>query len=149
MKDINWAFVAWNKTTKQLSKELGVSISTVSYHRRNLHGRRGARSSWNIDWSHVDWNKPNWKIAAAVLSTPSAVANARMRYAPDNLKIGRDVRSAYSRKPIAIKACEPSVVAVTNNPTPKAQPSWIKRKLISIRDWLFDLCVSFEKEANK
>lgn len=149
MKDINWELVDWKKTTTRLSKDLGVSISTVSYHRRNIHKRRGARSGWNIDWSHVDWNKPNWKIAAAVLSTPSAVANARMRHAPENLKVGRAVRSAYSRKPAIIKAHEPLAVAVTDSSKPKSQPSWIKRKLISIRDWLFNLCVSVEKEANK
>jgi hypothetical protein len=41
--------------------------------------------------------------------------------------------------------------SVTTKPASQqqAQPSWVKRKLIALRDWLFNVCVSVEKEANK
>jgi hypothetical protein len=44
----------------------------------------------------------------------------------------------------------PSAIATPQRPAQQqAQPSWVKRKLIAFRDWLFNVCVSVEKEANK
>ena len=160
MKDINWNSVDWSKSTHRLSVELGVSISSVSYHRRSMHKRREARSGWNIDWSNVDWTKTNARIAAAVLATPGAVANARYRFAPKDLSSGVVVRSLFYNKNRRKKNINTSnsekliyirqaIAQGLLNAQPNVRPSWIKRKMMSLSDWLFNLCVSDDKKVNK
>lgn len=160
MKDINWNSVDWSKSTHRLSVELGVSISSVSYHRRSMHKRREARSGWNIDWSNVDWTKTNCRIAAAVLATPGAVASARSRFAPKDLSSGITVRGLFYNKKRGKKNIKTSdgAKAINDrqaiaqgllNAQPNVRPSWIKRKMMSLSDWLFNLCVSDDKKVNK
>ena len=160
MKDINWNNVDWTKKTVELATELGVSTATVSYHRRNMHHRRHQRGTWMINWRGVDWTKPNFEIGNEMLATPSAVANARLRYAPDHLKHGRLVEGACSKShvnpvrrtqhPPETPAVYPAIyiLEVPERPvTPK--PTGLRGLLIRLRDWLFNLSLSVEKKANK
>lgn len=160
MKDINWNNVDWTKKTVELAAELGVSTATVSYHRRNMHHRRHQRGTWMINWRGVDWTKPNFEIGNEVLATPSAVANARLRYAPDHLKHGRLVEGACGKSHLETvrriqhqhetPAMYPAVyiIEVQKQPvTPK--PTGLRGLLIKLSDWLVSLCVSVKKEVAK
>lgn len=217
--NINWNNVDWNKRTTEIADELGVTPGVVSYHRNGMDKRAEKRSKYYVDWSNVDWTKPNFVIADEKVASPGAVIAARKRYAPDHLKVGRDIDGAHGKahrrdsfKGKRMKKHQPTTPpadhfmsreeqhrdaqrraviiftadaianaylqqvkdqerlrndhrnALTNQVTaapaatrvtigrpvePQAQPSWVKRKLIALRDWLFNLCVSVEKEANK
>ena len=160
MKEINWNKVNWNKKTVELATELGVSTATVSYHRRNMHHRRHQRGTWMINWREVDWKKPNFEIGNEMLATPSAVANARLRYAPDNLKQGRLVEGACGKTHVeaARRIQHQHETPVTHQSvyiievhkqqeTPK--PSGLLGLLSRLRDWLFNLSISVKKGANK
>jgi hypothetical protein len=161
MKNINWNNVDWNKKTYALAKELGVSIATVSYHRRNMHHRRHERGEWTINWRGVDWSKPNFEIGNEMLATPSAVANARLRYAPKHLKHGRFIKGAFGklhvelhhRSPQLPEATYPPIIIIESPvPTPKLgnpKPSLIRRLLTRLSNWLFNLSITVEREANK
>lgn len=160
MKNINWNKVDWTKKTSALAKELGVSIATVSYHRRNMHHRRHQRGTWMINWRNVDWTKPNFEIGNQVIATPSAVGNARLRYAPDHLKHGRLVEGACSKSHVEVarRIQHQPETPVTHTDvyiinvqkqlaTPK--PSGFRGLLIKLSDWLVSLCVSVKKGVVK
>jgi hypothetical protein len=151
-RNINWNNVDWTKKNSQIAQALGLTNSAVSYYKRKMHSRRLARAKHLIDWSNVDWSKPNYIIAENKLATPPAVATARARFAPAEFKNspisrGRRLNKAAVTKP---ESTEAKAVATVITPQPvKMQPGIVKRALIKVRDWLFNLCVSVEKEAGK
>jgi hypothetical protein len=160
MKAINWTVIDWNQRTVDLAAHLGVSPSVVSYHRLKNHLRKSDRTNHRIDWSNVDWSQPNFVIADLKSATPGAVTAARKEYAPDGLRNGHSVKGSHSKvhvrnnyKKKEVKTAEVNDgAALAFTPTvsaPKsAQPAWIKRKLIEIRDWFY-VCVATKKEAIK
>jgi len=160
MKAINWTVIDWNQRTVDLAAHLGVSPSVVSYHRLKNHLRKSDRTNHRIDWSNVDWSQPNFVIADLKSATPGAVTAARKEYAPDGLRNGHSVKGSHSKvhvrnnyKKKEVKTAEVNDgAALAFTPTvsaPKSvQPSWIKRKLIEIRDWFY-VCVATKKEAIK
>jgi hypothetical protein len=151
-RNINWNNVDWTKNNRQIANALGLTVSAVSYYKRKMHSRRLARASHLIDWSDVDWTKPNYIIAENKLATPPAVATARIKYAPDVFKSSPIARGRRMKNPPVTKPSEPELPAfiTVNQPQPvTTQPGIVKRALIKVRDWLFNLCVSVEKEAGK
>ena len=160
MKAINWTVIDWNQRTVDLAAHLGVSPSVVSYHRLKNHLRKSDRTNHRIDWSNVDWSQPNFVIADLKSATPGAVTAARKEYAPDGLRNGHSVKGSHSKvhvrnnyKKKEVKTAEVNDgAALAFTPTVSApkpvQPSWIKRKLIEIRDWFY-VCVVTKKEAIK
>ena len=167
MKAINWTVIDWNQRTVDLAANLGVSPSVVSYHRLKNHLRKNDRATHRIDWSNVDWTQPNFLIASFKNATPGAVSAARKEHAPEELRSGYNVKGShsklhvrgnYKKKEVKVMTVDANVaVAVASNimlpqavPISKTvQPSWINRKLIEIREWLFNVCVSGKKAVSK
>lgn len=158
--NINWAEIDWSKRNRTIAKALGMADTTVSYHRRKFDTRHTVRASYRVSWDTTDWTRRDADIAHERMMTPQAVSAARLKHAPDNLK-----RSPGSRKAneVRFKRVTATETAAAENtpittakvwPTPylkpvAAQPGFVKRCLIKVRDWLFNLCVSVEKEAGK
>ena len=175
MKSVNWKVIDWTQRTVDLAKNLGVSPSVVSYHRLKNHLRKSDRANHRIDWSNVDWTQPNFLIASFKNATPGAVSAARKEHAPEELRSGYNVKGSHSKlhvrgnykkrevkvktvDVVKVKTVDANVaVAVASNivlpqavPISKTiQPSWINRKLIEIREWLFNICVSGKKVTSK
>ena len=167
MKAVNWTVIDWNQRTVDLAAHLGVSPSVVSYHRLKNHLRKNDRANHRIDWSNVDWTQPNFLIASFKNATPGAVSAARKEHAPEELRSGYNVKGShsklhvrgnYKKKEVKVTTVDANVaVAVASNimlpqavPISKTvQPSWINRKLIEIREWLFNVCVSGKKAVSK
>ena len=167
MKVINWTVIDWSQRTVDLAAHLGVSPSVVSYHRLKNHLRKNDRANHRIDWSNVDWTQPNFLIASFKNATPGAVSAARKEHAPEELRSGYNVKGShsklhvrgnYKKKEVKVTTVDANVaVAVASNimlpqavPISKTvQPSWINRKLIEIREWLFNVCVSGKKAVSK
>ena len=167
MKAVNWTVIDWSQRTVDLAAHLGVSPSVVSYHRLKNHLRKNDRANHRIDWSNVDWTQPNFLIASFKNATPGAVSAARKEHAPEELRSGYNVKGShsklhvrgnYKKKEVKVTTVDANVaVAVASNimlpqavPISKTvQPSWINRKLIEIREWLFNVCVSGKKAVSK
>ena len=167
MKAVNWTVIDWSQRTVDLAAHLGVSPSVVSYHRLKNHLRKNDRANHRIDWSNGDWNQPNFVIASFKNATPGAVSAARKEHAPEELRSGYNVKGShsklhvrgnYKKKEVKVTTVDANVaVAVASNimlpqavPISKTvQPSWINRKLIEIREWLFNVCVSGKKAVSK
>ena len=167
MKAVNWTVIDWNQRTVDIAASLSVSPSVVSYHRLKNHLRKNDRANHRIDWSNVDWTQPNFLIASFKNATPGAVSAARKEHAPEELRSGYNVkgshsklhvRSNYKKREVKVTTVDVNVaVAVASNimlpqavPISKTvQPSWINRKLIEIREWLFNVCVSGKKAVSK
>jgi hypothetical protein len=167
MKVINWTVIDWSQRTVDIAASLSVSPSVVSYHRLKNHLRKNDRANHRIDWSNVDWTQPNFLIASFKNATPGAVSAARKEHAPEELRSGYNVKGShsklhvrgnYKKKEVKVTTVDANVaVAVASNimlpqavPISKTvQPSWINRKLIEIREWLFNVCVSGKKVASK
>ena len=169
MKAVNWKVIDWNQRTVDIAASLSVSPSVVSYHRLKNHLRKQARGTHRIDWSNVDWTQPNFLIASFKSATPGAVTAARKEHAPEELRSGHSVKGSHSKQHVRsnykkkeVKTVD--VTAASNIGTsdgsiimlPQAvltsktvQPSWINRKLIEIREWLFNVCVSGKKAVSK
>ena len=167
MKAVNWTVIDWSQRTVDLAAHLGVSPSVVSYHRLKNHLRKSNRANHRIDWSNVDWTQPNFLIASFKNATPGAVSAARKEHAPEELRSGYNVKGShsklhvrgnYKKKEVKVMTVDANVaVAVASNiMLPQAvltsktvQPSWINRKLIEIREWLFNVCISGKKAVSK
>lgn len=167
MKAVNWTVIDWNQRTVDIAASLSVSPSVVSYHRLKNHLRKNDRANHRIDWSNVDWTQPNFLIASFKNATPGAVSAARKEHAPEELRSGYNVKGShsklhvrgnYKKKEVKVTTVDANVaVAVASNimlpqavPISKTvQPSWINRKLIEIREWLFNVCVSGKKAVSK
>lgn len=167
MKAVNWTVIDWNQRTVDIAASLSVSPSVVSYHRLKNHLRKNDRANHRIDWSNVDWTQPNFLIASFKNATPGAVSAARKEHAPEELRSGYNVKGShsklhvrgnYKKKEVKVMTVDANVaVAVASNimlpqavPISKTvQPSWINRKLIEIREWLFNVCVSGKKAVSK
>ena len=167
MKVINWTVIDWSQRTVDIAASLSVSPSVVSYHRLKNHLRKNDRANHRIDWSNVDWTQPNFLIASFKNATPGAVSAARKEHAPEELRSGYNVKGShsklhvrgnYKKKEVKVTTVDANVaVAVASNimlpqavPISKTvQPSWINRKLIEIREWLFNVCVSGKKAVSK
>lgn len=165
MKAVNWKVIDWNQRTVDIAASLSVSPSVVSYHRLKNHLRKQARGTHRIDWSNVDWTQPNFLIASFKNATPGAVTAARKEHAPKELRSGYNVKGShsklhvrgnYKKREVKVKTVDANVVVAPSIMLPQAvqifktvQPSWINRKLIEIREWLFNICVSGKKVASK
>ena len=165
MKAVNWTVIDWNQRTVDLAAHLGVSPSVVSYHRLKNHLRKNDRANHRIDWSNVDWTQPNFLIASFKNATPGAVSAARKEHAPEELRSGYNVKGShsklhvrgnYKKKEVKVTTVDANVAVASNIMLPQAvpisktvQPSWINRKLIEIREWLFNVCVSGKKAVSK
>ena len=167
MKVINWTVIDWSQRTVDIAASLSVSPSVVSYHRLKNHLRKNDRANHRIDWSNVDWTQPNFLIASFKNATPGAVSAARKEHAPEELRSGYNVKGShsklhvrgnYKKKEVKVTTVDANVaVAVASNimlpqavPISKTvQPSWINRKLIEIREWLFNVCISGKKAVSK
>lgn len=173
MKAVNWKVIDWNQRTVDIAASLSVSPSVVSYHRLKNHLRKQARGTHRIDWSNVDWTQPNFLIASFKNATPGAVTAARKEHAPEELRSGYNVKGShsklhvrgnYKKKEVMVKTVDvvkvttvdANVVVASSIMLPQAvqisktvQPSWINRKLIEIREWLFNICVSGKKVTSK
>lgn len=82
---INWDAVDWNRSTNQLSEELGVSTVKVSMARRHHAPATMRKRSKNFlpqDWADVDWSKKNRQIAEEMDCSISPVRAARARHFP-------------------------------------------------------------------
>lgn len=159
--NINWNEIDWTKRNCDIASALGMADATISYHRRKYDARHKVRASYRINWENTDWNKTDVIIADEKLVTPAGVSLARLKYAPDSLKRSPGSRKANEVRFKRVTATETAVSETTTiNVTPKPQPApakqpvngqpgFVKRVLIKVRDWLFNLCVSVEKEAGK
>jgi hypothetical protein len=151
-RNINWNNVNWSLKNHEIAQALGVTQNAVGYYKNKMHSRRFVRAKHFIDWSDVDWTKPNYIIANNKLSTPNAVASARAKFAPAELKNSPLPRGRRFSDDTVTKSEAPQSSAITVVAEPKPvtmQPGIVKRALIKLRDWLFNLCVSVEKEAGK
>ena len=173
MKAVNWTVIDWNQRTVDIAASLSVSPSVVSYHRLKNHLRKNDRANHRIDWSNVDWTQPNFLIASFKNATPAAVSTARKEHAPEELRSGYNVKGSHSKlhvrgnykkrevkvttvDVVKVKTVDVNVAVASNIMLPQAvqisktvQPSWINRKLIEIREWLFNICVSGKKVTSK
>ena len=160
--NINWNNVDWAKKNWQIAAALGIPQNTVSYYRQRYNTRKDARASYRIKWEGTDWNKRDTVIAAENLVTPASVSLARLKHAPEGLKRSPGSRATGIRTGVRFKrvtateTADSKTTTLTVSPAPasvpepvKAQPGFVKRVLIKLRDWLFNLCVSVEKEAGK
>lgn len=146
-RHINWNNVDWKLNNKELAEALGIEAHSVGYYRKNMHTRKKARATHRICWTDVNWNRTNTAIALDKLVTPSAVAAARRQFAPADLKHSPSVNKKPAPANAVMtppEACEPERVTIR-----PAQPGFVKRILIKLRDSLFNLCISVEKEATK
>lgn len=199
MNSIDVKSINWDLSNREIARSLGVTPTLISYYRKQTHLRKFKREKYRIDWTTVDWTKPDYLIAEENNVTCPPVGTARRRFAPEHLRhaspspqglkryqrkldleraakeatamrnaaviytadlISQSIKEDQERArrdmanlttPYMTSALVMSGSASVPKPdAPKtAQPSWVKRKLIAIRDWLFNLCVSVEKEANK
>jgi hypothetical protein len=149
---IDWTKVDWTKPDHQIAKENNVSSPPVGTARRRFapeHLRHASPSPQGL--------KSYQRKLELERATKEATAmrNAAVIYTADLIQqdSARTKRSNSERAVPYVKGMPivaPSAIATPQaHGNQQAQPSWVKRKLIAIRDWLFNLCVSVEKEANK
>lgn len=158
--NINWAEIDWSKRNRTIAKALGMADTTVAYHRNKYDARQTVRAKYRVAWETTDWTRKDVRIAEERMITPQAVSVARLRFAPDHLKRSPGSRKANEVRFKKVTATETAAAQNTTItvakvwPTPylkpvAAQPGFVKRCLIKVRDWLFNLCISVEKEAGK
>lgn len=173
---IDWSNVDWTKPNFVIAKEKNASPSAVISARtthapdhlkvgRDIKGahakahlrdhfkgskRKKAKSAFTPPADHFMSREEQHRDAqrrAVIIFTADAIANAYLQQVKDQERLRNDHRNALTNQVTAAPAA--TRVTIGHPVEPQAQPSWVKRKLIAIRDWLFNLCVSVEKEANK
>jgi hypothetical protein len=84
-----WAGVDWTRTTHDIAREMGVSVSAVSGARKRY--APGTVSPMTIDpkWSLVDWSKASSTIADEMKVGPAQVSTMRRRLAPETIDAAR------------------------------------------------------------
>jgi hypothetical protein len=160
---IDWSKVDWTKPNYVIGSEINASPSAVIIARK-IHAPENLKRGRDVKGAHAKAHlrdhfkgkkyvkrqpkrvptEQDHRLAmrnAAVIYTADQIQQHNGRVATDASKgIGPCVQGGPLQSPIA---------AIQHPVQRQAQPSWVKRKLIAIRDWLFNLCVSVEKEANK
>lgn len=149
---IDWAKVDWTKPDHEIAKENNVSAPPVGTARRRFapeHLRHASPSPQGLKSYQRRLNaerlakEANAMRNAAIIHTADLIQQeaARPKQTAAELTV-----AYWQGAPIV----GPSAIATPQRPVQQqAQPSWVKRKLIAFRDWLFNVCVSVEKEANK
>jgi hypothetical protein len=146
---IDWTKVDWTKPDHQIAKENSVTCPPVCTARRRFAPEHLRHASPSPQGLKRYQRKLDLERAA---KEAAAMRNAAVIYTADLISqsMMQDQELARQKAYTASSLINPSVTTVRKPDAPKtAQPSWVKRKLIAIRDWLFNLCVSVEKEANK
>jgi hypothetical protein len=149
---IDWSKVDWTKPDHEIAKENNVSAPPVGTARRRFapeHLRHASPSPQGLKSYQRRLNaerlakEANAMRNAAIIHTADLIQQeaARPKLTDAELTV-----AYWQGAPIV----GPSAIATPQRPAQQqAQPSWVKRKLIAFRDWLFNVCVSVEKEANK
>jgi hypothetical protein len=146
---IDWSKVDWTKPDYQIAKENSVTCPPVCTARRRFAPEHLRHASPSPQGLKRYQRKLDLERAA---KEAAAMRNAAVIYTADLISqsMMQDQELARQKAYTASSLISPSITTVRKPDAPKtAQPSWVKRKLIAIRDWLFNLCVSVEKEANK
>jgi hypothetical protein len=148
---IDWTKVDWTKPDHEIAKENNVSAPPVGTARRRFapeHLRHASPSPQGLKSYQRRMN------AERAAKEAAAMRNAAVIYTADLIQqdAARPKQTASALTVANVQGV--SIVtpqSVTTKPASQqqAQPSWVKRKLIALRDWLFNVCVSVEKEANK
>ena len=71
--EIDWNQVDLTQPTHFLVEQLGVSASTVNYHKRKKQ----------VNWKIVDWDRPNWVIVKHCNFSTSTISMKRKIYSPE------------------------------------------------------------------
>lgn len=152
---IDWSKVDWTKPDYQIAKENSVTCPPVCTARRRFapeHLRHASPSPQGLKryQRKLDLERAAKEAAAmrnaAVIYTADLISQSIKE---DQERARRDMANLitpYMTSALVLPGSDP---AINTNAQKPAQPSWVKRKMIAIRDWLFNLCVSVEKEANK
>lgn len=149
---IDWTKVDWTKPDHQIAKENSVTNPPVSTARRRYAPDHLKHVSPSPQGLKRYQRKLDLERAA---KEAIAMRNAAVIYTADLIqqdtarpnRTAAELAVAYGQ---GVPIVAPSAIATPQRPVQQqAQPSWVKRKLIALRDWLFNLCVSVEKEANK
>jgi hypothetical protein len=152
---IDWSKVDWTKPDYQIAKENSVTCPPVCTARRRFapeHLRHASPSPQGLKryQRKLDLERAAKEAAAmrnaAVIYTADLISQSIKE---DQERARRDMANLitpYMTSALVLPGSDTAINPASQKP---AQPSWVKRKLIAIRDWLFNLCVSVEKEANK
>ena len=148
---IDWTKVDWTKPDHQIAKENSVTCPPVCTARRRFSPEHLRHASPSPQGLKRYQRKLDLERAA---KEAAAMRNAAVIYTADLIQqdAARPKQTASALTVANVQGV--SIVtpqSVTTKPASQqqAQPSWVKRKLIALRDWLFNVCVSVEKEANK
>lgn len=148
---IDWTKVDWTKPDHQIAKENSVTCPPVCTARRRFAPEHLRHASPSPQGLKRYQRKLDLERAA---KEAAAMRNAAVIYTADLIQqdAARPKQTASALTVANVQGV--SIVtpqSVTTKPASQqqAQPSWVKRKLIALRDWLFNVCVSVEKEANK
>ena len=149
---IDWAKVDWTKPDHEIAKENNVSAPPVGTARRRFapeHLRHASPSPQGLKryQRKLDLERAAKEATAMRNAAIIHTADLIQQEAARPKQTAAELTVAYWQgAPIV----GPSAIATPQRPVQQqAQPSWVKRKLIAFRDWLFNVCVSVEKEANK
>jgi hypothetical protein len=149
---IDWAKIDWTKPDHEIAKENNVSAPPVGVARRRFAPEHLKHASPSPQGLKRYQRKLDLERAA---KEATAMRNAAIIHTADLIQqdAARPKRTA-AELAVAYGQGSPivglSAITMPQRPVQQqAQPSWVKRKLIAFRDWLFNVCVSVEKEANK
>jgi hypothetical protein len=148
---IDWAKVDWTKPDHEIAKENNVSAPPVGTARRRFapeHLRHASPSPQGLKSYQRRLN------AERLAKEATAMRNAAIIHTADLIQqdAARSKRTAADiavANGLGVSIVAPQAITPKSPAQQQAQPSWVKRKLIAFRDWLFNVCVSVEKEANK
>lgn len=153
---IDWTKVDWTKPDHQIAKENSVTNPPVSTARRRYapdHLKHASPSPQGL--KRYQRRLEAEHAAATAAAHAQARRNAAVIFMADLIQ-QEAARPKQTAAELTVAYWQgapivgPSAIATPQRPVKQqAQPSWVKRKLIALRDWLFNLCVSVEKEANK
>lgn len=90
-----WAQVDWRKTTGEIARELGCSLSVVSANRL-LYAPQTRKA--HVAWGELDWSWSTTRLARKVRASAATVSSMRRVYAPETLR----PRSGRPRKEEAV-----------------------------------------------
>ena len=134
---INWLDVDWSRPNFEIAKAKSASPGAVT----------AARKAYAPDALRIGHKVKGSYSKAHVRSNYIKKEAVSHKTVDVNVNLTSNIGVLMSDHPNIML---PHEVPTTNKTVAKpVQPSWIKRKLIEIRDWLFNVCVSVEKEANK
>lgn len=148
---IDWAKVDWTKPDHQIAKENSVTTPPVGAARRRYapdHLKYASPSPQGLKRYQRRLEAERAAKEAAAMRNAAIIYTADLiqQEAARPMPTAAELAVAYGQgRPIVT----PQAVTPKSPVQQQAQPSWVKRKLIAFRDWLFNVCVSVEKEANK